>query len=78
MEKLVHEFEATDADGNVYSLRVYQKFIDVSTSQNVGAVVPGMKRIVTDDGMAVNRLSEGEYEVVVTGVVLHADAPDAP
>jgi hypothetical protein len=78
MERLVQEFEAREENGTIHRLRVYQKLVDAGTQANPHAVVPGLKRIVTEKGETVNRLQKGKYQVVLTGILLYSDSPEAP
>lgn len=78
MERLTKTFTARSKDGQEFVLHVYTNFIAVGTLSNPRAEVPGLKRLRTSDGMAVNRLDSGRYEIVQTGVVVMSDAPDAP
>lgn len=76
MEK--EEFTAVDDSGREYRLRVYQEYVSVGTRADPSAVAPGMKRIVTEDGESVKLLGKGDYQIVVTGVILRSSDPDAP
>ncbi len=78
MEELAYEFTAADEDGREYQLQVYQNWISAATRADPAAVIPGMRRIVTEDGLSVNRLAKGEYQIVSTGMVLRSSKPDAP
>lgn len=75
MKKLIQEFTATDDQGHEYRLRFYQEYLPDTKLENG---VPGVKRIVTEDGKGVNRLGKGQYKIVQTGVILHSDDPSAP
>lgn len=72
------EFTAVDGQGNKYRLLVYQQNVRAGTRGEPSTVIPGQKRIVTEDGKSVNRLKKGEYEIVETHVVLRSSDPDAP
>ena len=78
MEELTQEFTATDEDGTEHRLLVYQQFIPAGSFDDPSAVIPGLRRIVTEDGESVNRVRKGEYEIVQTGVRLRSSDPDAP
>ena len=70
-------FKATDGDGNEHELDVF-----VSRGQTPLRGMPtafhGIPEIRTKDGLDVNALGGGDYEVVKTGLKLHSDDPDAP
>lgn len=78
METLIQTFEASDAQGTTHTLRVYQEYVTAGTRANPSTTGPGMKHIVTADGLAVNRRKKGEYEITATGQILRSSAPDAP
>jgi hypothetical protein len=70
-------FIATDKHDRTYTIDIFTEYIDVST---LGGEewLPGMKSLRTDDGYSVNRLQQGEYQVVQTGVLLFSNEPEAP
>lgn len=78
METLVQQFTAVDDAGTEHRLLVYQKQVPAPTRKDSKAVIPGLKRIVTEYGDTTNRLKKGEYQIVATGVVLRSSDPDAP
>ncbi len=78
MEKLIQEFPATADDGTPHVLYVYQDFLDAGTRGDPSAQVPGLKRIVTDVGLSVNRVDKGKYKVDQTGAVLTSSDANAP
>jgi putative component of toxin-antitoxin plasmid stabilization module len=78
MLKMTGSFSATGDDGRQYEVYIYTNFIKAGTFGDPNAVVEGLKELRTSDGMAINRLQQGEYEIVQTGVVLRSSSPDAP
>jgi len=78
MENLIQTFEALDDQGRIHTLHVYQTEVPCGTRGNPSATIPGMKRIVTADGLSVIRHSKGEYKVTETGQILRAMGTDAP
>jgi hypothetical protein len=78
MKKRTGSFRATGSDGRQYTVYIYTDFIDIGSFQNPNAVVEGLKELRTSDGMPVNRLQQGEYEIVQTGIVLRSSSPAAP
>ena len=78
MEERILTFEASDDNGQLHTLHVYQEIISAGTHSNPGATIRGLKRIKTVEGYSVNRLAEGKYKVVQTGVSLRSSSPDAP
>jgi len=78
MESLVQSFEATDDQGNAYTLHVYQGQILTPTRGDSGAALPGWKRILTTDGRPVNRRGKGEYEIAGSRQILRSADPNAP
>jgi len=77
METLVQTFEASDNQGTTHTLRVYQSQVSAAT-RGRNATISGMKRIVTIEGLSVNRRAKGEYEIVQTGKIVRSTASDAP
>ena len=76
--ELLQDFTALDDDGNEYRLKVYQENVPAGTRDNPSAVIPGLKRIVTDDGESVNRVRKGVYKIVASGTVVRSSDPGAP
>ena len=71
-------FVAVDNEGNEYTIHVYTKILDASTMGNLGAEKEGEEILITDEGLSVNRLKKGEYQIVQTGEIIYSDDPDAP
>ena len=71
-------FVATDDAGNEYTVDIYTEIIDAGSHDQAGEVLEGIKRLCTEDGMAVNRIKKGIYQVVITGEIIKSDDPDAP
>jgi hypothetical protein len=72
-------FQVKDAAGRDRTLVLIQTFVGgkpVFGGQS--AVSPGIKKIRTEDGAAVNRVQQGEYQIVMTGEILRSDDPAAP
>ena len=78
MKKRTGSFRATGSDGRQYTVHIYTDFIDVGSFGDPNAVAEGLKELQTSDGMLVNRLQQGQYEIVQTGVVLRSNSPAAP
>ncbi|MEX2216946.1 MAG: hypothetical protein WD768_22730 [Phycisphaeraceae bacterium] len=70
----IAEFTAQGAGGRAYVVQVIQEFIDVGC----GELAPGLKSLRTDEGLSVNRIERGSYELVQTGEPLTSDDPRAP
>lgn len=62
-EKLVRTIEATDADGNRYTIHEYQEIM-VADSMQGKARINGHKRLVTSDGKHVNYVDEDTFKVL--------------
>jgi hypothetical protein len=65
---------AKSPDGQVVTVDVFQKMIDVGR----GEFAPGIRSLATRSGHTVNRVDKGVYEIVGIGLRLTSDAPDAP
>jgi hypothetical protein len=63
----IDTFEALGQDSRRYTILVYQ-----------GVEIEGPKIYRTADGHAVNRLGEGEYRVIVSGLELRAGDHESP
>lgn len=70
-------FEASDANGNSFTIIEFTEFIEVSTRGGTQTVA-GKKSLRTTDGQPVNRLAKGKYQLPLLGLDLHSDDPDAP
>jgi hypothetical protein len=68
VEKRVGAFRATDPDGNVVIVEVWQDF---------HKTVRGNKTLRTKDGRHVNQLDYGKYQIQ-DGPELTSDDPNAP
>lgn len=78
MKEHTGSFLAYHKDGRCVNLNIYTDMINAGTFDNPKAVIPGLKEIKTDDGLSVNRLDKGKYQIVITGEVLTSDDPNAP
>jgi hypothetical protein len=78
MKKQTGQFSAVGDDGRQYTIFIYTDFTDAGNFEDPHAAVEGMKELRTSDGMRVNRLQQGEYVVVQTGVILRSSSPGAP
>jgi hypothetical protein len=69
-EKLVEQFDARKANGQVVRLHAYQDMIDAGTHDDPYATLPGMKRFETSQGQAVNFIDDNTFKIVVTDEIL--------
>lgn len=77
MEEHTGRFTAYTEDGETVELDIYTDFIAAPTRRDPNGIVPGTKRIVGPDG-SVDRIEQGRYKVVQTGVILTSNGPEAP
>jgi hypothetical protein len=77
MKRHTGSFVAHDDKGRPYTIHIYTDFIDVSSREGSGEI-EGLKELQTANGNHVNRIKQGEYQVVATGVILKSSSPDAP
>ncbi|WAC08899.1 MAG: hypothetical protein OS130_06880 [Thermodesulfobacteriota bacterium] len=68
MKRQTGRFLAVGDDGRRYTVYVYTDFIE--TGENQKTVVEGLKELRTSDGLTINRLKKGEYQIEQTGVIL--------
>lgn len=76
-KRLERSFTAKDGAGNVVTLDVYVEVWKFSTSTTPHGETQGNRSIRTRSGKDVNPCGKGEYEIVVDGVRLKSDDPDA-
>ena len=77
-EDYVGSFRCQKDDGQEVVIDIYQDIIDAATRDQPTAEIGGPKSLRTQDGLTVNRLEKGRYEIVQTGEVLTSDDPNAP
>ena len=78
MIRKIGQFIATDEKGRRYTILIYTNIINAGTFENPSMEVEGMNELKTFEGMAVNRLEKGKYQIVQTGIIVQSDSPDAP
>jgi hypothetical protein len=65
-------------DGQDVVVNVFVDIIDAATNADLNAELMGHKSLRTEDGLAVNRVEKGRYEIPATGDELTCDDPSAP
>ncbi|NQU84939.1 MAG: hypothetical protein HQ541_04190 [Mariniphaga sp.] len=78
MKKWIDNFICTDNEGCEYTINIYTDIIDTGNLNDPSRVIEGLKELETSDGKPVNRLKQGEYEIIETSVILHSNSPKAP
>ena len=78
MRRKISQFIATDENGRRYTILIFTNIIKAGTFENPSMEVEGMKELRTFEGMTVNRLEKGKYQIVKTGIIVQSDSPDAP
>ena len=78
MRRKMGQFIATDENGRRYTILIYTNVIKEGTLKSPSTEVEGMEELKTFEGMAVNRLEKGKYQIVQTGIIVQSDSPDAP
>jgi hypothetical protein len=78
MKRKIGQFIATDENGRRYTILIYVNILKAGTFENPGMEMEGMKELKTFEGMAVNRLEKGKYQILQTGIIVQSDSPDAP
>jgi hypothetical protein len=76
--RMIGQFIATDENGRRYTILIFTNVIKAGTLENPSMEEEGMKELTTFEGMAVNRLEKGKYQIVQTGIIVRSDSPDAP
>jgi hypothetical protein len=64
VQELVDEFDVRTDAGTIVRLYIFQDIIDAGTFQDPHATIRGLKRIVTEDGDAVNFIDENHFHIV--------------
>jgi hypothetical protein len=72
------QFITTDENGRRYTIMIFTNIIKAGTFGNPSMEEEEMKELTTFEGMAVNRLEKGKYQIVQTGIIVQSDSPDAP
>jgi len=66
---MTDQFKVQTDDGQIYVICEFTNFIEVSPNhEQSNKVIPGLKRLSTIDGMAVNFRGNELYEIVGLGV----------
>ena len=78
MRRKMGQFIATDEKGRRYTILIYTNVIKAGTLENPSMEVEGKEELTTFEGMAVNRLEKGKYQIVQTGIIVKSDSPNAP
>jgi hypothetical protein len=78
MRRKIGQFIATDEKGRRYTILIFTNVTKAGTLENPSMEVEGMEELKTFEGMAVNRLEKGRYQIVQTGIIIQSDSPDAP
>ena len=78
MRRKMGQFFATDENGRRYTILIYMDITKGGTVENPIGEVEGTTELRTFEGMAVNRLEKGKYQILQTGIVVHSDSPGAP
>ena len=78
MRRKIGQFIATDENGRRYTILIFTNLVKAGTVENPSMEVEGMKELKTFEGMAVNRLEKGKYQIVKTGIIVQSDSADAP
>ncbi len=68
MERLTDEFVVRTGEGETYVIHEFTIFVKVGNHEDPNAVIPGLKRLITSDGIRINFRGDGLYEIVGLGV----------
>jgi hypothetical protein len=75
---MIGQFIATDENGRRYTILIYTNLVKAGTVENPSMEVEGMEELKTFEGVAVNRLEKGKYQIAQTGIIVRSDSPNAP
>ena len=73
--KETNRYVASGSDGKSYSVIEYTEFLNTSTLLDSSSWTPGMKSLKLANGDHVNKVSDGKYQIVRTGVTLSFSGP---
>ncbi len=73
----VRTFEATDTDGRIVQIDVWQTRTQVSGLSGSTPELDGPISLKTSDGQEVSHVAKGKYTIATTGEQLSSDDPDA-
>jgi hypothetical protein len=66
-------FQATGSDGRIYTVDIWVQIVNVANRANPNAEADGLIELITSDGLAVNRLDTGRYEIPAIRLALTSD-----
>jgi len=78
MQCCTESYSAVGIDGRSYTVRVCHNFTSSGPLNDPVPEAADFRTLCTSDGRYLNYIEKGQYQIVVTGVVLHSDDPDAP
>jgi hypothetical protein len=78
MQRQTGSFVAHDDQGRPHTIHVYADFIRTVAFNEPAQELQGPGDLRLASGGLVNRLKQGEYQVLDTGVILTSTSPDAP
>ena len=78
MRRKIGQFIAIDENGRRYTILIFTNVIKAGTLENPNMEEEGETELRTFEGMAVNRLEKGKYQIAQTGIIIQSDSPDAP
>jgi len=70
IKKKTNEFKTQSPDGKTVMIYEFTEFLDAGNFEEPNAIVEGLKSFHTADGKHVNFITESEYKIVETGIVL--------
>jgi hypothetical protein len=70
-------FVAKDDQGKTYRVAILTEFIESVTNEG-SMEIEGLKELRLDTGEAVNRVRQGKYRIVDTGLLLKSISEAAP
>ena len=78
MRRKIGQFIATDENGRRYTILIFTNVVKAGTLENPSMEEEGETELRTFEGMAVNRLEKGKYQIAQTGMIIQSDSPNAP
>jgi hypothetical protein len=75
--KQIGSFIATDNTGRQQTILKFADVLNIDHFEGNASAV-GIQSLRTASGQAVNRITQGEYQIVPSGLILRSNSPDAP
>jgi hypothetical protein len=66
----INRFEAASEDGDIYTVIVRQEFILAEEYEKPTEEIPGLKDLITTDGVSLHFINDNQFQIAQTGEIL--------